>query len=74
MGPITRRSMSGLQSQHTPVVGVHLQARFLDAVSRVHALVSDHTAPAPIYQAVLEACLGLEVQNRVSEPAGLLDP
>jgi diguanylate cyclase (GGDEF)-like protein len=51
--------MSRVQSQHTPVVGVHLQAQFVDAVSRVHALVSDHTAPALIYQAVLDGALRL---------------
>ena len=51
--------MSSLQSGQAPVTGVHLQAQFVDAVSRVHALVSDQAAPKLIYQAVLDGALRL---------------
>ncbi|HEY1712490.1 MAG TPA: EAL domain-containing protein [Solirubrobacteraceae bacterium] len=51
--------MSSLQSGHAPTTGVHLQAQFIDAVSRVHALVSEQAAPKLTYQAVLDGALRL---------------
>ena len=51
--------MSSVQSGPPPAAGVHLQAQFIDAVSRVHALVSEQAPPALIYQAVLDGALRL---------------
>jgi diguanylate cyclase (GGDEF)-like protein len=51
--------MSTIQSGQPPAAGVHLQAQFVDAVSRVHALVSEQAAPELIYQAVLDGALRL---------------
>jgi diguanylate cyclase (GGDEF)-like protein len=50
--------MSAVQSPESPA-GVHLQALFVAAVSRVHALVSEQADPKLVYQAVLEGALRL---------------
>jgi diguanylate cyclase (GGDEF)-like protein len=51
--------MSHGQSAQTPAAGVHLQAQFIDAVSRVHALVSEQAAPKLIYHAVVNGAVRL---------------
>jgi len=51
--------MSRVRSGQAPTAGVHLHAQFVDAVSRVHALVSEQAAPKFIYQAVLDGALRL---------------
>src|SRR6185312_14998266 len=51
--------MSSVQSGPPFAAGVHLQAQFIDAVSRVHALVSEQAPPALIYQAALDGALRL---------------
>ncbi len=50
--------MSRAQPTEAPA-GVHLQVQFVEAVSRVHALVSEQAAPKVIYQAVLDGALRL---------------
>ena len=50
--------MSPVQSAQSPA-GVHLQAQFVEAVSRVHGLVSDQAAPKLTYQAVLDGAVRL---------------
>jgi len=50
--------MPHIQSQNTPAA-VHLQARFVEAVSRVQALVSEQAPPELIYQAVVDGALQL---------------
>jgi diguanylate cyclase (GGDEF)-like protein len=51
--------MSQVQSGQPPAAAVHLQAQFIDAVSRVHALVSEQAAPKLIYHAVVDGALRL---------------
>ncbi len=50
--------MPPTQSEKAPAA-VHLQAQFVQAVSRVHGLVSDKAAPKLIYQAVLDGAVRL---------------
>ena len=50
--------MPHTESQNTPAA-VHLQARFVEAVSRVQALVSEQAPPELIYQAVVDGALQL---------------
>ena len=50
--------MPPAHSQKTPAA-VHLQARFVEAVSRVQGLVSEQATPELIYQAVLDGALQL---------------